>query len=35
MQGTVIGYVEQEEGVLLVDLEGVNLGMPVPFPCWR
>jgi transcription antitermination factor NusG len=32
MQGTVIGRAEQEEGVLLVDLEGVNLGMPVPIP---
>ena len=32
MQGTVIGRAEQEEGVLLVDLDGVNLGMPVPIP---
>jgi transcription antitermination factor NusG len=32
MQGTVIGRAEQEEGVLLVDLEGANLSTPVPIP---
>ncbi len=32
MHGTVIGRAEQEDGVLLVDLDGVSFGMPVPIP---
>ncbi len=32
MHGTVIGHTEQDDGVLLVDLDGVNFGMPVPIP---